>query len=53
MNNFRTYKIDFVNFFNGDKRTVSLSNSRSEARKKLKLVKRNFSLWWWRSEIYC
>ena len=53
MDNFREYKIDFVNFFNGDKRTVSLSNSKDEAREALKIVKKRFSLWWRRSEIYC
>ena len=53
MDNFKDYKIDFVNFFNGDKRTIVLSKTRSEAREALKSVRKRFSLWWRRSEIYC
>ena len=53
MDNFREYKIDFVNYFNGDKRTITLSNSKEGAREVLKSVKKRFSLWWRRSVIYC
>ena len=53
MDNFRDYKIDFVNFFNGDKQTVTLSKSKKDAKEALKAVSKRFKLWWRRSEIYC
>lgn len=49
----KKYMIDFRNFFNGDKRTITLGDSRTEANKNLKIIKKRFNFWWRRSEIYC
>lgn len=49
----REYMIEFKNFFNGEKRIVTLGDSRTEANKKYKIVRKNFSWWWRSSKIYC
>lgn len=51
--NDRNYKIDLQHLFSREKVTLELGYSRTEANEKWKEVKKNFSILWYSSMIYC
>ena len=53
MKHFREYKIDFTNFFNGSKRTITLGKTKEESNEMLKKSSKHFYFWWRKSQIYC
>ena len=53
MEHFRNYKIDFTNFFSGNKRTITLGKSKEQSREMVKDIRKRFAFWWIRSRIYC
>jgi hypothetical protein len=47
------YRIDFTHLFSGNKKTISLADSKPESIVMLKQVKKRFNILWRRSVIYC
>ena len=47
------YKVDIRNIFNGDRRTINLGLTKTEAKETLKTVKKTWKFWWLKSIIYC